>query len=111
MKNNIILEFIKIVKNEFTKSDGINKYLLLAILANIPTPLIFIPYLTQGVTAILLIFFLKNIINKSEVTPFKLLLIAIALIAQLFWIPYSSQLLSIIVIGIIFAMNRNALQK
>lgn len=111
MKNNILLEFTKIIKEEFADSDRTNKYLLLAIIANLPTPLVFFPYLTQAITIVLIIFFLKKIIDNHTTTPIKNVLLATVLVMQIIWIPYISQLLSILILGILFLVNRMAPKK
>lgn len=49
--------FFQVLKEEFTKAEGYNKYLLLAIVGNIP--LAWIPYATQAYTIILVGIYLK----------------------------------------------------
>lgn len=50
MKKTIISQFIDICKKEITESNGTNKLLLYSMLVNIPSPLVFIPYVTQALT-------------------------------------------------------------
>lgn len=53
MKKTIISEFINICKEEIAESNGANKLLLYSMLVNIPSPLVFIPYVTQTLTIFL----------------------------------------------------------
>lgn len=111
MRTNLLGEFIRIVKNEYLNSESNNQYLLLAMIFNIPSPLIFIPYATQAITIFLVLFFLKRLVDMKKGTSILYMTIGLTLIFQILWIPYISQLVSITLIGIIFAFNKKLIKS
>lgn len=106
MKKTIISQFIDIYKEEIAKSNGTNKLLLYSMLVNIPSPLVFIPYVTQALTIFLVLIFLKRIVDLNNGSVFLYSTIGITILFQIVWIPFISQLISITLLGVIFALNR-----
>jgi len=111
MKNNILSLFFKLLTDEFNKSEGYNKYLILALIVNLPFPWVFIPYGTQAITTILLILYIKQIIkvintNQINIKLFLILPSVIGIITQLFWFPYITQFYSLIIIGLQLVLVR-----
>lgn len=107
MKNTLIGQFISMVKDELMKSKGDSKLLLLAMIVNIPSPLIFFGHLTQAITAFLVLFFLKSILEKKEGTIILFIIVGVTLLYQIFWLPFVSQLITITLLGLLFAVGRN----
>jgi biotin transporter BioY len=116
-------DLLEVIKDEYVLTEGSGKWLLIAILANI-LPIItfvaFIPFVSQIVTALVLVFFWKRYIKSTEkekieavesktasFTMSKLgyVLIWITIIIQLplAWVPYLTQVTSTILLGIIYA--------
>ena len=110
MKNSIINQFIKIVKGEFAKSEGENKFLLLAMIANIPSPFVFLGYLTQAITIFLVLFFLKRVVDHNTGASYLYLIVGVTLLFQIMWFPFVSQLITITLLGLIFAIRRKSLK-
>jgi len=108
-KNNLISSFFHVLMDEFKKSEGCNKFLILAIAVNLPLPWVFIPYGTQTITVVLLIFFIRQFVkverlkmdDKKIINTHLLLLLPsiVGIFAQVFWLPYITQLYSVILIG------------
>lgn len=108
-KNDILSSFFYVLKDQFQESKGYNKFLILALAANLPLPWVFIPYVTQSITAILLIFFIRKYIevkksseNNTRTTIVSFLWILpsiVGICAQIFWLPYITQLYSVVLIG------------
>lgn len=101
--------------NEFNKSESYNKFLILAIAVNIPLPWIFIPYATQFMTAILFIFFIRQYVKANKISLrgkkgiIRLIIIipsVIGILTQLFWIPYITQLYTVVLIGMQFVLAK-----
>ncbi len=111
LKKSIFSSVFEIIKNEISINNGANKFLLLAIVANIPSPLIFYPYVTQALTIILMGFYMKhypkNNINNAIFGIPKILvgLLLLILLVQLLWFPYISQLVSITLLTIIYKLS------
>lgn len=57
---------IDLFKDEFKNSESLGKWLLVTALVNLPLPGIFIPYLTQAITIILMSIFLKKYTSTSS---------------------------------------------
>ncbi len=94
---------IDLFKDEFKNSESLGKWLLITALVNLPLPDIFIPYLTQAITIILMSVFLKKYTSASSQSSRLVIGLCIAtMIAQLFWIPYISQLITLILLGILY---------
>lgn len=108
-------EIIKLLKEELIQNSRFNRNLILGIIANIPTPLIFIPYVTQVITIILVLFHTKNypwhMINLKNSEPHekaKLLGIPVVylgfivsiIVLQFIWIPFMTQTFTITLLGI-----------
>jgi len=125
IKKPLLLNVIQIIKDEFTKSKGINKFLLLAIVVNIPAPHIFIPYVTQVFTVILLAVYLKNypkvepVLNESSSIENKRLLgipllimglSVLTILIQLSWVPFLTQLITITILSFLFVSSRKYLE-
>lgn len=113
VKSSMFTYLISILKNEIQANKGANKFLLLAIFTNIPSPLIFIPYVTQAMTLILLGLFLKYYpkLNTNHVIfgiP-KAICIPVLplLLLQIFWFPYLSQLISIVLLVGLYILSKN----
>lgn len=110
---------IQIIKEEITKADGWNKFILWAIVANIPIPLFFIPYATQALTIILLAFYLKHYPRSEQPanvfigkTAFGIptpvfAVIVITMLIQLSWVPFMTQLVTIAALGLLFSLSRS----
>jgi ABC-type phosphate transport system permease subunit len=126
VKKSLLSNVTSILKDELTKSDRPNKFLLLAIIANIPSPLIFVPYLTEAITIILVAIYLKNYpkvdiqsIHNSSVVNKLILgiptpifgLSVLAILIQLDWFPFASQLISIAILSLLFVFSRNSIGK
>lgn len=104
------------ISNEIILTKGSGKFLLLAVISNIPI-IGFIPYLTQAFTIIFLAFFLKHVIideNKIKeaqksrniqymMKPWGKWLIYGTMALQVIWIPYVMQLVTLVALGIIYA--------
>ncbi len=120
-QKSIIGTLIDTVREELFLSKGPERFLLLTLFANIPTPLIFIPYFTQAATIVLLCFYVAHVTSKTfstgvtisrasgslRIVIFALILIAIFL--QIFWIPFMTQLYTLALVGIAYALSKNIL--
>lgn len=120
IKKTIQASFFGILKEELVASNRQNRYLLLALFANIPTPFIFIPYVTQVITMILLGLYLyhypkiegKNDPGKSILEqkflgiPSILFVVAgFTIFIQFFWVPFITQFLSIASILAVYILS------
>lgn len=120
IKKSFINNLFQVLKDEFTKSDGHNKYLILALTANVP--FFFIPFVTQIVTIILLAFYLRNY-SKNEkpqlskastgkvilgipILTFCLVVLTIIIQLPLIWLPYTTQILSLIILSLPYVLSR-----
>lgn len=112
------LEVIRLIKDEYKLTEGFGKLFLAGMLFNIP---VFgsIPYFSQIATVIILSIFLKKylLLIKSKPTPEEISnldfsqsskivigLILITMFAQLVWIPFMTQLATLILLGILYAV-------
>ena len=105
-----------IIKDEVVVTKGAGKFIALAMFFNIPI-YGFIPYLSQAITILLLVFFWKRVIednkNKKSVTKnvksYRIMnkngsyLIIGTMVFQLIWIPFITQLVTLVLLGIIYA--------
>ena len=105
-----------IIKDEVVVTNGAGKFIALAMLFNIPI-YGFIPYLSQAITILLLVFFWKRVIedNKNKKSATKNVksypimnkngsyLIIGTMVFQLIWIPFITQLVTLVLLGIIYA--------
>ena len=89
-----------VFKEELILTKGPGRLLLLAMFANIPF-IGFVPYLTQALTVIFLSIFLKKYRLGGNI-PTQVLIIA-TIAFQLFWFPYISQLVTLVLLGLIYA--------
>lgn len=125
LRTNFITEFINLVRDEIKNSSSSNKFLLYGIIANLPTPLVFVPYLTQAITIVLVSIFLKNypkldvpIDNTSSMEkrliigiPAPIFICAIiTILIQFAWIPFITQLLSLTLLALIFIYSRKIME-
>lgn len=101
MKNFILFELFKIIKEEFRKSNGENKYLILIIIANLPTPLIFMPYVTQAITLFLALLYFKQVITNKSQNLYTYILVSTILITQFIWVAFVTQLITILLVGLL----------
>jgi hypothetical protein len=99
-------ELYSTLKKEYNKSDVEHKYLLFGIVANIPTPALFFPYVTQAITLIITLLFAKQMIDNKTTSPLRFILVAGILLAQLLWVPFVTQLVTILLFGILFVITR-----
>lgn len=92
-------------KDEFKKSESLGKWLLVIAFANLPLPHIFVPYLTQAATLILIsIFFKKYKASYPEGSRLVTGLCIAIMIVQLIWFPYISQLITISLLGVLYGV-------
>jgi hypothetical protein len=123
IKKTVHLSVIQILLGELTKVEGANKFLLFAMIANIPLPQIFIPYATQAVTIIFMSLFIfyfrkselvkrdsKSILTQEFMGfPFPVLvLILLTIFAQLSWVPFMTQLVTITLLCSLFIFSRKS---
>lgn len=105
-KTNIVSSFFQMLAVEFRNSEGFNKFLILAIAANIPLPWVFIPYGTQAITIILVALFIKQyrkvLGDAADKNMLVLVVSGLTLVVQLLWIPYLSQLMSLVLLGVLY---------
>lgn len=89
-----------LLRQEIVNTKEATKFLFMAMLANISF-LGFVPYITQAITIILLVLFL----NKIDKAPILLVILATAtIIFQAFWIPFTSQLITLVLLGLIYIL-------
>ena len=107
---------LKAISNEIVMTKGAGKFILLAMISNIPF-IGFIPYLTQSFTIIFLAFFYKHIITderkikeakKSNNVQYTMKswgkwLICGTMALQVIWTPFVMQLITLVALGIIYA--------
>ena len=108
-----------LIKNEYVATLGSGKLLLIALFFNIPID-VFIPYLSQAVTIITLSIFLKKyLVSKDDTTEinkkvgeYSISKVTIGLIIgtmlyqlPIFWIPFVTQLVTLLLLGIIYATS------
>jgi hypothetical protein len=107
-----------LLKNEFIATEGTGKLLLIALFFNIPIDA-FIPYLSQVVTIITLSIFLKKYLVKNTgeatsanantygISKLTISLIVATMVYQLpiFWIPFVTQLVTLLLLGLIYATS------
>ena len=107
----------KTISNEIVMTKGAGKFILFAAILNIPSPVTFIPYLTQAFTILFLAFFLKYMVtNENKIKeaqkssniqytmkPWGKWLIYGTIAFQIIWIPYVMQLVTLVALGIIYA--------
>jgi hypothetical protein len=97
---------VNLFKDEFKNSEFLGKWLAVIAVVNLPLPTIFVPYLTQAVTILLISIFLKkyrtstSLDNSSLIT---VLCIAI-MIVQLVWFPFISQLITLVILAILYGV-------
>jgi hypothetical protein len=99
-KTNSIKTVANIFKEELILTKGPGRLLLLAMFTNIPF-IGFVPYLTQALTVIFLSIFLKKYQSMGS-KPTQAFVIA-TIVFQLFWYPYISQLVTLVLLGLIYA--------
>ncbi len=117
IKSNGVSTTLNMLKEEYVLTKGSGKYILLAVFFNIPF-IGFIPYLTQAFTIILLSIFLKNHLKMKEASKKEainenkvgyilskagFILIIITMAFQVLWFPFISQLITLVLLGIIYA--------
>lgn len=106
MKNFVFFELFKIIKEEFRKSNGENKYLILTIIANLPTPFIFMPYVTQAITLILVLLYFKQVITNKSQNIYTYILVPTILLAQFIWMAFVTQLITILLVGLLLSTKK-----
>lgn len=110
-KTNILSSFFQLLAKEFKDSEGYNKFLILAMAANIPLHQVWIPYGTQAITIVLVGFFVKRYLkaegarlldkNMPRYRSSVYGAVGLTLLAQLVWIPYMSQLVTLVLLAIL----------
>jgi len=100
MKKNLPSPASALLIDELRNTKGNLRLIILAMLANIPF-WGFVPYLTQVTTVLLLAIFLKRNL-KSFDKPMTGLII-MAMFFQAFWFAFTSQIVTLILLGIIYA--------
>lgn len=100
---------INLLKEEYKNTEGLGKILITAMFFNIPF-LGFIIYLTQVITVIILSFFLRRYLaylkeNQISSVSSKLLIALTVgtMIFQADWIPFATQIITLILLGILYA--------
>lgn len=111
-------DVMRLIKDENKLTEGFGKLFLIAMLFNIPV-FAFIPYLSQIATVIILSIFLKKYLllikhihsvdeisnlNFTHSSKIVIGLIMITMFAQLVWVPYMTQLTTLILLGILYAV-------
>jgi hypothetical protein len=91
----------QLLVGETLSTKGANKYLMIAMVFNIPF-IGFIPYLTQAFTVILLFLFLRKKI--SFLPKFSLALAIATMIFQVFWFPFISQIVTLILLSFLYLL-------
>lgn len=115
-KSNIVSSFFQMLNNEFRNSEGYNKFLILAIGANIPLPWIFIPYCTQAVTIVLVWLFLKQYLKVQNASLIDKNIpkirysiygtAGLTILVQLIWVPFISQLITLVLLGLLYNLTQ-----
>ena len=117
IKRSMLGSLVDAIREEIFISKGPDKFLLFTLFANIPSPVIFIPYLTQAATIIFLCFYLSHlsgintsqqlqIYRSSRVSIAICSLVVIAILLQTFWIPFMTQLYTLTLIGLTYALSK-----
>ena len=97
---------ISLFKDEFKNSESLGKWLAVIAVVNLPLPTIFVPYLTQAVTILLIGIFLKKYRTSTSLHGSSLVtvLCIAVMIIQLVWFPYISQLVTLVLLGVLYGM-------
>ncbi|HLC61565.1 MAG TPA: hypothetical protein VJI52_00940 [Candidatus Nanoarchaeia archaeon] len=113
-------KLLSILGKEVLITEGAGKFILIAMFVNIPF-WGFIPYVTQALTIICLFLFWKHIVHDKKSTktekisylmkPMGFNLIIVTAIFQLVWIPFFMQLVTLILLGIIYATMTSYKEK
>lgn len=108
----------RLIKDEYKQTEGFGKLFLVAMLFNVPF-FGFIPYFSQIATVIILSIFLKKYLllikhshstdeisnlNFTHSSKIVIGLILITMFAQLVWVPFMTQLTTLILLGILYAV-------
>jgi hypothetical protein len=93
------------IKKEIFSTTGENKLLLIALIFNIPFYW-FVPYVSQAITVVLLILYLKRK-QQNNLNIQTLILTLVTMIIQLpfFWLPFATQIATLIFVGMIFVVS------
>lgn len=96
---------VNLVKDEFKSSESVGKWLIVVAVANLPLPDVFLPYFTQAITIILMSIFLKKYNSSPKENSRIVIGISITImIVQLFWFPYISQLVTLVLLGVLYGV-------
>lgn len=98
---------VNLLKGEYTLSEILGRLLIVVAIFNLPSPLIFIPYLTQAITILILAVFLKkykaSTLNKSQIVVGICVAIMIIQI-PLIWMFYVTQFITLILVAVLYGI-------
>ena len=126
VKFNLSRLILGVLKDEVVITKGAGKFILIAIFFNIPV-WGFIPWVSQALTIILLFFFLKHAITDKDKEKYELksknvshsinhfgyYLIIATIIVQFpfFFLPFISQIFTLVLLGIIYVTMTSYKEK
>jgi hypothetical protein len=115
MNKKLTSSFYSVLMDEFRNSESYNKFLILGIVFNIPP--FWLPFVTQLITITFFFLFIKNYMKaknlslQNKVFDKRLLFLlpsflAICLQLPFFWIPFITQFISLLAIGVQFFITQ-----
>lgn len=117
------LSLFQVVRREAVRSDGWDKFLLLALVFNAPSIFGgFIPFFTQAATFITLMLYLGRLPRKQTektiqeghvcgVPTIVFTTVFVAMLLQFSWVPYVTQFVTVALLGLLFYLSRRHFAK